>query len=227
MTRRQGGFTLLEILVAVMVLSVLAALVYGMLRLGMRSWEAATTRIEASELTRIGWTFVQSSLNDARSVPSRHEDDPGIHFFGAHDALEFVAELPAHLAPGGLYALRLYLDSGAGQGPARLQVEAVHFADYENRVQDEELPRAVLAEDVAALELAYYGASADSAESGWTDTWSGRETLPLLVRMQVALRDGTQWPVLIAHPRYGSAEQLEQGAAEAEWDPSQEQPDVP
>jgi general secretion pathway protein J len=209
MSRRQSGFSLLEMLVAVTLLSVLAALVYGVLRLGMRTWEAGSERIAASDLTRIGWQFVHGTLGSAGSPPSRLPDDPGVHFIGSADSLEFVSELPAWLAGGGFHVLHLSLVDGSGSQDGRLEIEAIPWMAYDDPELDPaEVPRAVLAEDVEGLTFAYFGVGEQGGEATWLDNWSGRESLPQLVRMQVQLADGTAWPVLVAHPRLGQDRQF-------------------
>lgn len=209
MRRRQSGFTLLEMLVAVTVLSVLAALVYGMLRIGVRSWEAGSERIAASDLTRIGWQYVHASLAASAAPPSRLPDDPGVHFMGAADSLEFVSELPAWLGGGGLHALRLSLVEGAGVRRDRLELEARPMIAYDDPdLEPAGLSRAVLAENVERLDFAYFGVDERGGEPEWLDNWSGRGSLPLLVRMEVELADGSAWPVLIAHPRLGQDRQF-------------------
>lgn len=233
MKRRQCGFTLLEMMVAVMVLSVLAVLVYGMLRIGMRAWESGVERVGESDLTRIGWQFVHGSLAAARSPPSRIPEDPGVHFIGSGEALEFVSELPAWLAPGGLYALQLGpLDAQSGQ-PGRLELLARPYVGYpDSGLDPEELPSAVLAEGVERLTFGYFGVPLQGGEPAWLDEWSGRDGLPILVRMEVSYADGSAWPALVVHPRLGIGRQFSESVDEFAGEPLEEpldgfDPDAP
>ena len=215
MRRRQSGFTLLEMMVAVMVLTVLAVLVYGMLRIGMRAWETGMERVAESDLTRIGWQFVHGSLGAARSPPSRIPDDPGVHFIGSAEALEFVSELPAWLAAGGLYALQIgWVEERPGHA-GRLELRARPYAGYADSQSDsDEHPRAVLAEDVEQVAFSYLGVPLQGGAPAWLDEWSGRDGLPILVRMDVSLADGTAWPALVVHPRLGIGRQFSEGSGD-------------
>lgn len=209
--RRAQGFTLLEMLVAITVLTVLVALVYGMLRMAMRSWESGTARIEASDVMRIGWSFLQRSLNNAQAVRSKREDTPGIHFFGTADALEFVADMPAYLGSGGLHALGIGLEPDPRTERPRLVLRRIPLGDYANISRDpEQVQEAVLAEDVSRLQLSYYGNPAADTGAAWQNEWQSATSLPVLIRVDVALADGSHWPALIAHPRLGLGRQEEE-----------------
>ena len=43
---RQGGFTLLELLIAITLLGLILVLLFGGLRLGMRSWDAGQLNVD-------------------------------------------------------------------------------------------------------------------------------------------------------------------------------------
>lgn len=208
--RRDGGFTLLEILVSLMVFSAVAALVYGMVRIGSRSWEASTARIDETEAMRIGWSFVQTSLSDSRPEPSLNPDVPGIHFAGNASAVEYVADLPAYLGRGGPHVLGLQAEPEPESGRWQLTLRllplpsAAEGAEAEQSGPASRLQEVVLAEGVAALEIRYYGLRAEEEVPRWHLEWREESSLPLLVSVQLALEDGTHWPILVAHPRLGT-----------------------
>lgn len=218
--RRHGGFGLLEILVALMVFSAMAALVYGMVRMGSRSWEVAQARIDQADAMRIGWGFVQDALANSRPEPARIPDVPGIHFFGGPQGVEFVADMPAYLGTGGLHVVSLQLRPDPEAAGLELVLRRVPLVDDGDATAAAGMDRlrvqeAVLAEHVADLEIRYYGpppeeegeaaviGETEAEPARWQLAWRERDTLPVLVRIDVALEDGGRWPVLVAHPRLG------------------------
>jgi general secretion pathway protein J len=209
-----GGFSLLELLVALIVFATLSALVYGTVRIGSRSWQAGTERIEETDAMRIGWRFVQRALNDARPEPSLIPDAAGVHFIGGPSAVEFIADLPAYLGAGGLHLLSLGLEEDGQTGLWRL---VLRRAPLRRPVETEQatpsLPPVqptVLAENVTGLVIRYYGTAVDSdgevVGAGWQLQWQQQEDLPRLVMVMLEQRGGKHWPLLVAHPRLARGE---------------------
>jgi general secretion pathway protein J len=207
--RGDDGFTLLELLVSLVVFVSLAALVYGIARIGSRSWESGMARIDEAESMRIGWVFVQGALSNARAVPSANPDIPGIRFLGGTNAVEFVAELPAYLAGGGLSVLRLQLEPDADAEHERLVLRSAPLGEgaVESHRTADQMREAILAENVAHLAIRYYGSPGDGGgDLGWYPEWLQQSVLPTLVMIEIALEDGQRWPMLIAHPRLARPE---------------------
>ena len=72
------GFTLLELLVAITLLGLLMAALFGGLRLGARVWETGETRLDASARVQIVQDFLRQRLAEALPLEAvvRAEDAP-------------------------------------------------------------------------------------------------------------------------------------------------------
>lgn len=199
-----GGFTLLELLVAMTLLGLLTTALFGGLRLGTRVWEASdrTFNDESSVLTI--QRFLRNRLE--QTFPARHRDDDGsgpIVFSGDRTALRFTSTMPDSLGPGP-FIMELSLQHGPNQ-------EATHDLTLRWRTigTDEDdiagaADKRVLVGELATIGFAYFGAKDDPRSlPAWHSTWQDQERLPDLIRLEIRPGEGasTEWPPLIVSPR--------------------------
>ena len=211
MTPRHGsdedGFTLLEMLIAMTLLGLVMAMVFGGLRLGARAWEASD--VSATNLARLEAVhgFLRRSLAAAATVLA--SDDKGkrlILFDGDGERLEFATLLPSYLGIGGFHHLTLGV---AGEGKDRRLTLKSRLYQGIGVGTDGGAPKAgdgevtVLMEGIAGIELAYFGALEGNSDPVWHQDWREAATLPELIRVRVrfAADDRRHWPELIVQPR--------------------------
>ncbi len=203
----EGGFTLLEMLIAMTLLGLVMAMVFGGLRLGARAWEASDT--SATNLARLEAVhgFLRRSL--AASATVLASDDKGkrlILFTGESQRLEFATLLPSYLGIGGFHRLTLGV---AGEGKDRRLALKSRLYQGMGVGTDGGTPRAgdgeetVLMEGIAGIELAYFGALEGNSDPGWHRDWREAAALPELIRLRVRLApdDRRHWPELIVQPQ--------------------------
>lgn len=190
--RRQIGFTLLELVVAITLMGLVLVVLYSGLRLGLNSWEGGEQRAEAINRQRLVAEFLRRQLAQSMTVYQKSNDpqEKTVAFVGQSNSIEFVAPMLAQLGQGGLYRVRIELVNN------RLQV---HFRPYLPRNPNAgEEQESVLVEGVSALEWAYFGPERDDATEPprWRSDWASSARRPLLVRLNLAVR-GEPWPDLV------------------------------
>ena len=193
------GFTLLELLVAVSLVALLSVLLFGGLRIGLRSADAVDRRVDHSAQIALAYDFMQNELADARPLPTQ----PGalrspIDFTGEQDGLSFVAVPPDDVALGGFQLFRIALQ---GQGQNRRLV--VSWKQIERGVTAEPtmVRPSILLDGVRSVEFAYFGVVDRTRPPEWLDHWTDMLTLPQLVRLRIAMADHWRAPDLIVAPR--------------------------
>jgi len=217
MRRRLGGFTLVEILVALSVSALLVSLVYGAVRVGQRSARALGVHTTQAEVMRIGWQFLHNALTQARPVPDPSDVQNRTSFEGAAHSLSFVADMPAHMGLGGLMQITLEIE----ETPAGRQL-VLSRRRIGTPPQDDSVESAVLVEDIDTLSITYFGQAKGDGVPNWYGNWDdSHRTLPNLLQISVKPTDGPAWPELIASPMMGaeplqkSVPTVEQAEAEA------------
>lgn len=203
--RRNGrtrGFTLLELLVALVLLGLLATMSLGGVRLGVRTWETVTGKSEETGRALMVRSFLLRELPQAMPLTlSEADGTERLAYDGDRESLTFVAPLATHFGLGGAQRLRLAVLEGEGgpdEGKRLVLVRRVFYPDDAFDAADEQRDEShVLLDGIAEAAFSYRAAGEDS---GWSDTWQGEEQLPGLVRLDVTFRDAAtgDWPTLLA-----------------------------
>lgn len=196
----QRGFTLLEIMLAMTLLSIMVALLFASLRIGSESWNAGENKIEQVNEKAVVYQFFKRHLTTIRPVWDDFSGS-GRHFSfqGRSDRLEFVSLFPASAGRKGLQLFAI------GPDPRQSDVVSVVLSPFYpsevNREWREE--RETLLEHVVSFELEYFEQTA-TGTGNWVGDWLDRERLPPLIKVRIELEDGSYWPDMIFPLRLGT-----------------------
>lgn len=183
MKQRQAGFTLLEMLVALVVFGLVMAGIAQAFHYGLAAITAS------SRVTRTPEDLTAMDMALRRMIDEAEPDS----MKGSAFTLAFTTRLPQGAGPtGGLQDVALQLGPGG--------VLVLHYRPHPPGLPLGPLPPArtdPLAAGVTGVRFSYLLARPDAAPV-WSSKWSGKG-LPLLVRMHLAL-NGRDWPDLVAAP---------------------------
>ncbi|HWE72690.1 MAG TPA: prepilin-type N-terminal cleavage/methylation domain-containing protein [Stellaceae bacterium] len=195
--RSEAGFTLIELLVSITLLAVLSMLLFGGLRIAMRSGDAVAARVGNAQQIASVDDFMTNALAAAQPLKASTDADASIDFAGESDQLQFVALLPPDIGVGGFFRLRAALD-----GPRRRFVvtEAPWPRPGVEPIAFDSRP-SVLLDGVRSIAFAYFGVPAPNQPAGWNDHWTDRDSLPQLIRLRLILADGSIAPDIVIAPR--------------------------
>jgi len=196
---RQGGFTLLEIVVVVTVLGLLmVGLTHGV-RTGVTLWEAQSRRVgETAELdaaARILRTLL-SAIAPSPSSGLGAGAAGSTELKGSATSLAFLGDLPTGLGTTQRADITLELSSG------RLVLRWTPHRHEQSTAPPAPPTETELVANVERLDLAYWGTSPSGQEAGWQTQWDG-PAIPELIRLRLVFgeKDRRRFPDLIAAPQ--------------------------
>lgn len=193
------GFTLLELLIALTLMSLLTVVILGALGTGARVWEHASVQQHVVEETVVARKFLRRWLEQAyplvdRSDPSR----PVTVFQGTKERLDVVAPVPGGIMPGGLAHYSIFVQRNGGRSDLLVTIRHER-ADEKTAAHS----GSVLIEDISDMSVTYFGAQRSAEPEEWRDAWTDATNLPRLVRISIAFPSGDKrtWTELDVAPK--------------------------
>jgi len=198
--RRRGerGFTLIELVVALVLLGAMMVLLYSGITYGLRAWDAGAANGERVADRRLGENFLRREIGE--TFPMRWKDPTTLRFAfeGGDRALHFVSVRPAGIAQGGLSLVGVAVEDDPKHAGRRDLVMRRVLADPDAADfggLDAAEP-SILVEDVDSVEFSYFGSENDFTDPRWYDRWQFPARMPTLVRVRMRGTDGSALPTL-------------------------------
>ena len=192
--RSSAGFTLVEILVVMTLLSVVMLALGAALRTMAQTETRVDERLQDADEMRVAANFLSAALGRVSPRKSEVTTRVGtsLHLFvGAPDTVMWVGVMPARYGAGGRHFFRLATEP-VGSGRALV----IRFAPWQGVAAFPDWSRAdsrVLVPDLTAL-LLEYGDDA-GPENAWLPQWPHIDRLPTRLRLSIATQHG-EWPFL-------------------------------
>jgi len=194
--RSISGFTLVEMLVVMALLSLLMLGMVSALRTMAQTEERMDLRSERADEIRIANGFLRATLGRVsirRIKEVQREGDSPFYFTGQPNAVSWVGIMPARHGVGGRYFFRLALETVQDDSSA-LVIRFVPWNSGGLPLDWSQAESRVLANSVKSLVLGYE----DSRQPAptWISNWSRVDSLPSRIRIDVETWDGA-WPLWV------------------------------
>jgi len=198
-----GGFTLIEVVVAISLLALGLALSFGTLRGASKATERAEIVSQRDERLRAVQGFMRTQINAAMPIAFEFDEGTGeaTFFRASADKLQFVAQMPGYLSRGGPYLQTLELVHG--DKGRRLQFRH-QLLTAEGPLPEEREP-VVLLDGIEEGGFEVRNLDEQSRPGSWQSDWDIAAQMPPVVRLKLRFADGNRhWPEFVANTRLGT-----------------------
>ena len=199
---RTRGFTLVEMLLAMTLMSMLLALAYGGLRASTRATDRGQVILEEGSRIRMAHQFVRKQLNQMVPLVFMESEDQQQRtvFAGSSDKIRFVAPMPGYLGFGGLQVQELTFERG--EEDFALIFSHALLQGFEEEKLYERAP-IVLLEGIDQAQFQFLTLDEDGELYIWSNDWEEPEILPLAVSLAIEFNQEAyvRWPLLAASAR--------------------------
>jgi general secretion pathway protein J len=188
---RQKGFTLLELLISIALLSVIVLIVGGAMRMGFRSTESGQKKIDSLERFRTSINIIESQLQSAFIIrrTGTTYDENFTQFIGDRSSMQFRS----------LYSLL-----GGARGPVEVTYvvkedisgKRAIFGSENLIVYTEPLREIRLIDNASDIYFEYFEKGPTDEKGHWTNEWTSKDNLPEKVRLNID-NDGRLFSLII------------------------------
>ncbi len=197
--RLQAGFTLLELILSIAILSAVLVTIYATLSMGSRTWEKGERDIEKVQRMRVTMDLLSREIKSTypyRVTPGELDTHKEFYAFdGKKDYLSFVSCIPLSGGTGRLSWLTFWVEEG--EGLVVVERDALRSDIFEEREAMDKDEMVALDANVTDIRFEYYRAEegdteeAAEEETAWEEKWDAEEEgeLPQAVSVAVTFRE--------------------------------------
>jgi general secretion pathway protein J len=226
--KHAAGFTLIEIILATVLLALGMAIAFASLHSANGSVQRAELAAGRNEHLRAVQGLLYRFLQSAQPLVLARDNmtQQVTYFDGAHDKLQFVAPMPGYLSRGGPYVVTLKLaPSDKGDGTQKLQFAYAMLVNEKPLADDDKLPPEDLLDGIADAHFEYRGIGQDAKIGDWKAEWKRPAELPIEVRLVLRFADAARpWPAFSTALPLGFASAHPENAAPGIQQPLQQAP---
>jgi general secretion pathway protein J len=183
------GFTLLEMLLAIVIFSLVIGVIFTSFRLGSSSWEKGERDIERYQKIRAINELIYREVRSCFPyILTPGELDTHVKFyafFGKTDSLKFVSAASVQKINRGLSFIEFWVKEGTGLMVGEVLALGPELADVSLRDED----RALLIDpDVKNIQFRYFDKTSKDEKGEWEQTWDPRNKTGRDLRMPEAVQ---------------------------------------
>ncbi len=196
--KQQSGFSLMEIIVAMTLLSLIMAMIYGGIHSSRKMALKGTKRINATNEIRVVQELVRRQISRILPMAFKEEDNTFVIFEGDDQHIMYVSPMPGYLGKGGPHVQLIEIVNANGGKILQFSHWLLNDSIEEGSFEDSEQEPVVLLENIQDAEFSFVKLDEEGELGDWESAWEEGENTPLMVKLDVEMGEGSlmQWPVM-------------------------------
>ena len=207
MKTKQQGFTLVELIIAIVLMSMMSLILLSSFNQGIRTWEAVELQSRKMAEKRLVWRFLNQTINEAVMITETIDFKRKSMFSGTDNSFEFVAPVAKRAGIGGLSIIHigladvedkkdlvinrwLYHPEVIKGKVTERRWRSLQFSnrlEYHDDIKGSDYGEHLLAENIETLQIEYLSAKKDA---DWQTEWTKKKP-PILIKIKIKKND--QW----------------------------------
>lgn len=190
---RTRGFTLIEVMLATMLLGLLLAGTYGAIRTTVKAMQSGESAVDTINRIRVAQEFIRRQISRGMPLGFDRDDSTGVNFVfeGKRDFMRFVAPMPGYLSKGGPYVQTLELANVRG-GKELVFTHAMLNGFDLRQLREADLEPVMLVDRIRGGRFEYRGFDEEGNLGDWQDDWEDPSLTPVMVRIRLEMADDSQ-----------------------------------
>jgi len=173
----RSGFTLLELLISLVMIGVIAIIITGAIRLGIRAVNKGETKIDHLERTRASFNIIDSQIQSQIPLTFEENGEKKYYFQGDKESLQFSTNYSLWGGQKG-YVMVRYKAESDDTGKQFLAVSENIIGSNSNR-------ETRLFSAVDAIYFEYFFKDPTEEKGKWVDKWTDTANIPEKVKLHL------------------------------------------
>lgn len=188
----------MEIIVAMVMLSLIMAMIYGGIHTSRKMAAKGVKRIDATNEIRVVQELIRRQISRILPMAFKEDDGTFVIFEGDDSHIMYVSPMPGYLGNGGPHVQLIEIVNAKGGKILQFSHWLLNDSLEEDSFDDSEQEPVVLLENVRDAEFSFVKLDDEGELGEWENEWEEPENTPLMVKLEVEMGDGAmmQWPML-------------------------------